>query len=82
MLQLGFIHMELNDAKEMIASFEALVTRFPASAAAAQAWYGIGRGCFEQKQFEKAATALRLGPSYRAALTDLLGWLDSEEVPF
>jgi TolA-binding protein len=58
-LQLGFIHMEMHETKEMIASFEALVTKFPASAAAAQAWYGIGRGCFEQKQFDKAASALR-----------------------
>ena len=59
LLQLGFIHMELHETKEMIASFEALVTRFPASPGAPQAWYGIGRGAFEQKEFDKAATALR-----------------------
>ncbi len=59
LLQLGLIHMESHETKEMIAIFEELVKKFPASPAAAQAWYGIGRGAFEQKDFDKAATALR-----------------------
>lgn len=59
LLQLGFIHMEMHETKEMVAVFEGLVEKFPASAAAAQAWYGIGRGSFEQKQYDKAAAALR-----------------------
>jgi TolA-binding protein len=58
-LQKGLIHTELREVKEMIASFEALVAQFPDSPAAAQAWFGIGRGWFEQKQFDTAIPALK-----------------------
>lgn len=59
LLHLAFIHMEMHEAKEMISRFEELVEKFPSSAAAPQAWFGIGRGAFEQKDFDKAVTALR-----------------------
>lgn len=59
LLQIALIHMEQHETKEMISAFETLVTKFPSSPAAAQAWFGIGRGSFEQKQYDKAAEALR-----------------------
>jgi TolA-binding protein len=58
-LQMGLIAMEQRDAKAMIAAFEMLVKKFPASAASGQAWYGIGRGHFDLKQWDKAIPALR-----------------------
>jgi tetratricopeptide (TPR) repeat protein len=58
-LQKGLIHSELREVKEKIASFEALVEKFPDSQAAAQAWFGIGSGYFDQKQFDTAIPALK-----------------------
>ncbi|HYF36190.1 MAG TPA: tetratricopeptide repeat protein, partial [Prosthecobacter sp.] len=53
------IAMEQRDSKAMIAAFEMLVKKYPASPAAGQAWYGIGRGYFDMKQWDKAVPALR-----------------------
>jgi tetratricopeptide (TPR) repeat protein len=58
-LQLGFIAMDMKDAKGTVAAFETLLTKFPNSKAAAQAHYGIGRGYFDQKLYDKAIPALR-----------------------
>lgn len=58
-LQLGFIAMEQRDSKAMISAFEMLVTKYPRSQAAGQAWYGIGRGYFDQKNWDKAIPALQ-----------------------
>ena len=59
LLHLGFIHTEMHETKEMIGAFEQLVEKFPSSPAAAQAWFGIGRGCLETKDFDKAVPALK-----------------------
>jgi tetratricopeptide (TPR) repeat protein len=58
-LQLGLIGMEMKDAKASIAAFETLLKKFPKTPAAAQAQYGIGRGYFDQKAYDKAIPALR-----------------------
>lgn len=58
-LQLGLIAMELKDSKASIAAFETLLKKFPRTPAAAQAQYGIGRGYFDQKSYDKAIPALR-----------------------
>lgn len=58
-LQMGLVAMTQRDLKTMVASFEALVAKYPNSAAASQAWYGIGRGYFDQKEWDKAIPALR-----------------------
>ncbi|MBE7494103.1 MAG: tetratricopeptide repeat protein [Verrucomicrobiaceae bacterium] len=58
-LQLGFIAMETKDAKGTVTAFETLLKKFPQSKAAAQAHYGIGRGNFDQKLYDKAIPALR-----------------------
>jgi hypothetical protein len=53
-LQLGFIAMEQKDPKATVAAFETLLKKFPTTTAAAQAYYGIGRGNFDQKLYDKA----------------------------
>lgn len=58
-LQIALIHAEQHETKEMIAAFESLLTNFPSSRAAAQAWFGIGRGKYDLKQYDEAAAALR-----------------------
>lgn len=58
-LQLGFIAMELKDPKATVTAFETLLKKFPTTTAAAQAYYGIGRGLFDQKQYDKAVPPLR-----------------------
>jgi TolA-binding protein len=58
-LQLGFIAMEQKDPKATVAAFETLLKKFPTTTASAQAYYGIGRGYFDQKIFDKAVPALR-----------------------
>lgn len=58
-LQLGLIAMEQRDPKAMVAAFEMLVTKYPRSQAAGQAWYGIGRGYFDQKNWDKSVPALK-----------------------
>jgi len=58
-LQLGLIGMELKDPKASITAFETLLKKFPNTPAAAQAQYGIGRGYFDQKSYDKAIPALR-----------------------
>ncbi|MBL9133098.1 MAG: tetratricopeptide repeat protein, partial [Verrucomicrobiaceae bacterium] len=58
-LQLGFIAMELKDSKGTVTAFETLLKKFPQTTAAAQAYYGIGRGNFDQKLYDKAIPALR-----------------------
>lgn len=59
LLQLGLIAMEVKDSKASINAFETLLKKFPGSPAAAQAQYGIGRGYFDQKSYDKAIPALR-----------------------
>lgn len=59
LLHLGFIHAEMHETKEMIATFEQLVEKFPSSPAASQAWFSIGRGYLDSKDFDKAVPALR-----------------------
>ncbi len=58
-LQRALIFSELRELQKMIADYESLVEKFPKSAAAGQAWYGIGRGHFEQKAFDRAVPALQ-----------------------
>jgi len=64
----------MRDNPGMIASFEALVTKFPNSAAAADAYYQIGRGYFEIKTKESYAKAL--APLHKAVELDPKKYLD------
>lgn len=57
-LQLGFIAMEMKDAKATVTAFETLLKKFPQTKAAAQAHFGIGRGQFDQKNYDKAIPPL------------------------
>lgn len=70
-LQLGFIAMEQKDPKAVITAFETLLKKFPTTTAAAQAYYGIGRGNFDQKIYDKAVPALR-----RSIELDSKGYLE------
>ena len=58
-LQLGLIGMESKDSKASVFAFEMLLKKFPRTSAAAQAQYGIGRGYFDLKSYDKAIPALR-----------------------
>lgn len=56
--QLALIATEQRDVAGITTWYQALVDRYPDSKAAAQAWFGIGRAQFEQKQWSKALPAL------------------------
>ena len=62
-LQKGLIHSELREVGDMITTFEKLLDKFPDSLAAAQASFSVGRGYYEQKQFDKALPALERAKS-------------------
>jgi len=72
--QSGLIKAETRDNQGMIASFESLVSKFPKSAAAADAYFQIGRGYFELKTKESYAKALE--PLRKAIESDSKKYLD------
>ena len=60
--QSALIKTQTRDVKGMIQDLESLLEKFPNTAAAAEAWYRIGRGYYDLKQkelFEKALEPLR-----------------------
>ncbi|MCB1208946.1 MAG: tetratricopeptide repeat protein, partial [Verrucomicrobiales bacterium] len=56
--QLGLIATEQRDVAGTVNWYQKLVDAYPDSKAAAQAWFGIGKAQFEQKQWSKALPAL------------------------
>ena len=55
----AFIAMEQKDPKATVTAFETLLKKYPTTTASAQAYYGIGRGNFDQKLYDKTVPALR-----------------------
>ncbi|MFZ4767616.1 MAG: tetratricopeptide repeat protein, partial [Roseimicrobium sp.] len=72
--QSGLIKLELRDTQGLITDMEQLVAKFPASAAAAEAWYRIGRGYIELQQ--KPLYAKAIEPLHKAIALDPKTWLD------
>ena len=57
--QVAYIHNVQREIPEMMTAYQALLDKFPETKGAAEAWFYIGGGHYEQKQYAKALEPLR-----------------------
>ncbi len=57
--QIAYIHNVQREIPEMMAAYSALLEKFPETAGAAEAWFYVGGGHYEQKEYAKALEPLR-----------------------
>jgi len=56
--QIAFIHNVQREVPEMVAAYQRLLDKFPETVGAAEAWYYIGAGHYDQKQYAEAIEPL------------------------
>ncbi len=56
--QIAFIHNVQREVPEMVVAYQNLLKKFPETAGAAEAWYYIGAGHYDQKQYAEATEPL------------------------